>query len=378
MPFWIFAALLTLLACLVLLVPLAHKRSVAETGSDLAVYEDQFVELDRDVERGAINAAEAAEARAEIGRRILKAAGKDKDADKDNAPDRTGSSRAGRIVATLAVLAVPLASWGIYTAIGSPHLPAQPLAARLAGNPAENTIQELVARAERHLADNPEDGRGWEVVAPIYQRLGKYGEAATAWSHAIRLLGPNAAREVAYGEAIASSANGMITEQARAAFERALVLEPENFKARFALAAALAQENRQDEAATALRAMLPDLPAGSPWQETVANAIADLEGGTRTEANGGQAEIGNAGAGGLVLDQDQAEMIDGMVASLDSRLREQPDDPAGWQQLVRSYVVLGKLDAAADALARGVDALDDKAAAELLQFAASLGVAVKE
>lgn len=367
MSFWVLAALLTLLACLAVLLPLARKRddSAGEAGSDLAVYQDQFAELDRDVARGAINGAEAAEARAEIGRRILRAAGKGE----GSAASRNG--RTGRVIATLAVLAVPLASWGIYAAIGSPHLPAQPLAARLDGNPAENTVQELVARAERHLAANPEDGRGWEVVAPIYQRLGNYGDAATAWGHAIRLLGSTATREVAHGEAIASAAGGAITPEAKAAFERALALEPGNFKARFLVAAALAQEGRDGEAVEALRALLTDLPAGSPWRETIVKAVSDLEGSPAAASAEAQAD-------GLILDNDQAEMIGEMVAGLDRRLREQPDDAEGWQRLVRSYVVLRKPDEAADALARGIGALDGEAAAGLRQFAAGLGVTVKE
>lgn len=367
MSFWILAAFLTLLASLALLVPLARQYSDAasDVDSDLAVYQDQYRELDRDVERGAINAAEADEARAEIGRRILKVA------HKRDRLDANRNGRTGKTIATLAVLAVPLASWGIYAAIGSPHLPAQPLVARLDANPAENTVQELVARAELHLSANPDDGRGWEVIAPIYQRLGNFGEAATAWGNAIRLLGSTATREVAHGEAIASAAGGTITPEARAAFERALVLEPKNFKARFFLAAVLAQEGDEGEAASSLRALLSDIPAGSPWRETIVRAIADLEGHAAAESDAKPADD-------LISDNDQAEMIAEMVAGLDRRLREQPDDAAGWQRLVRSYVVLRKPDAALEALERGMAALDGEAAAQLQQFAAGLGVTVKE
>lgn len=370
MSFWIVAAFLTLLTCVVLLVPLARRRDDAadEAGSDLAVYQDQFIELDRDVARGAINEKEAAEARAEIGRRILKSA---RESEAAGLAARNG--RAGRIIATLVVLAVPLASWGIYAAIGSPHLPAQPLSARLSGNPAENTVQELIARAERHLAANPEDGRGWEVVAPIYQRLGDYERASIAWQQVIRLLGSTAAREVAHGEAVASAAGGAITQEAKAAFGRALALEPQNINARFLLAAALVQEGHNDEAIAALRAILPDVPAGSPWQERIAKVVLDLE-------NGRQAGSPDATSGGLNFSEEQAEMIGQMVSSLDARLREDPDDAAGWQQLVRSYVVLRKSAEATDALARGIAALggDSEAAAGLQQFAAELGVQVPD
>jgi len=370
MPFWIAAALLTLLACLPLLLPLARRGALSDdSGFDLAVYRDQLAELDRDVARGAISETEAAEARAEIGRRILKAS---TDTQK---PRGQGFSRAGRLVASAAVLAVPLASWGIYAATGSPNLPAQPLSARLEKNPAENTVLELIARAERHLEANPEDGRGWEVIAPIYQRIGRYEDAATAYGNAIRLTGSTAAREIGLGEALTAASGGAILPEAKAAFERGLALEPKNPKARFLAAAALAHEGRNAEAAGAFRALLDDLPEASPWRATVAGAVADLE--ARQEPGPTAAEVE---AAGLISDKERAAMIGEMVAGLDERLRLNPDDAEGWQRLVRSYAVMGRADDAADALARGVAALgeDSEAAAGLRQFAASLGVDAKE
>lgn len=375
MPFWIAAAFLTLLACLPLLLPLARRNAALadDSGFDVAVYRDQLAELDRDAARGAISETEAAEARAEIGRRILKAsAGASAGTEK---PRGQGFNRVGRLVASAAVLAVPLASWGIYAAIGSPNLPAQPLSARLDKNPAENTIFELVARAESHLEANPEDGRGWEVIAPIYQRIGRYQDAATAYGNAIRLTGSTASREIGLGEALTAASGGAITAEAKAAFERALALEPRNPKARFLTAAALAHEGSSAEAAAAFRALLDDLPEASPWRPTVAQAVSDLEG--RQEPGPTAADVE---AAGLISDKERADMIGEMVAGLDERLRRNPDDPEGWQRLVRSYAVLNRSDDAADALARGVAALgaQSEAAAELRQLAASLGVNGKE
>ena len=114
------------------------------------------------------------------------------------------------------------------------------------------TVDELVARAEAHLAANPDDGRGWDVLAPIYARLGRYDEAVTAYRNAIRLDGANGARESGLGEAVAGAAGGMVTAEARAAFSRALKLEPGQPKASFYLASALAQEGKVAEAAERL------------------------------------------------------------------------------------------------------------------------------
>ncbi|KAB2868280.1 MAG: tetratricopeptide repeat protein, partial [Bauldia sp.] len=183
------------------------------------------------------------------------------------------------------------------------------------------------------------------------------------------------AAQLAHGEALTAAAGGAITPEAKAAFDRALTLEPKNLRARFLMAAALAQEGSRDEAVAAFSAILVDLPEASPWRPTITQALADLGG---TPPPGPTAE--EIDAAGLISDKDRAEMIGEMVSGLDRRLRENPDDPEGWQRLVRSYVVLERPDEAADALARGIDALGrgSEAAAELQAFAAGLGVEAKE
>ncbi|TPO20604.1 c-type cytochrome biogenesis protein CcmI, partial [Mesorhizobium sp. CU2] len=74
MLFWIIAAILTLGASLAVLLPLTGGlRGAPSAGDhDLEVYRDQLSELDRDMARGLIQPGEAEEARAEIGRRILR------------------------------------------------------------------------------------------------------------------------------------------------------------------------------------------------------------------------------------------------------------------------------------------------------------------
>ena len=130
MLFWVIAAVLTLGASLAVLLPLAGRSNGASSSSDhdLEVYRDQLAELDRDAARGLIQPAEAEEARAEIARRIIRLGGGDTAA----RPATHRASMAARLVAATAVLMVPLLSWGLYSQIGSPDLPSQPLRERLA------------------------------------------------------------------------------------------------------------------------------------------------------------------------------------------------------------------------------------------------------
>jgi cytochrome c-type biogenesis protein CcmH len=378
MWFWIVAALLTLGASLAILSPMLRSGEAAAAAGayDIEVYRDQLAELDRDADRGLIRPTEAEEARAEIGRRILRA-GRSR-----NSARRTGGGRSGRLLASAAVLAVPLVSWSLYGVLGSPDLPSEPLAARLAKNPADSTMDELVARAERHLASVPSDVRGWDVLAPIYVRMSRFSDAANAYRTAIRLGGSNAAREAGLGEALAAEQGGMISADAAAAFEKALAIDPKDAKARFFLATAQAQHGKTDEAAGNWRAMLNDLPPDSPWRSAVEQALAALaDGSSAPPASGTSGPTRDqVAAADSMSAGDRAAMIEGMVARLDDELRKNPADPEGWRRLVRSYVVLGRKTEAQDALKRGVAALgaDSAAARELDRFAASLGLAPTE
>src|SRR5690606_850706 len=109
---------------------------------------------------------------------------------------------------------------------------------------------------ETHLAANPEDGRGWELLGPVYVRLGRYPDAVRAFSNAQRILGPTAEREADLGEAITRANANVVTAEARAAFERAHALDKEAIRPRFYLAVALDQEGQREAAIAAWRDVL--------------------------------------------------------------------------------------------------------------------------
>lgn len=376
MLFWIIAAVLTLGASIAVLLPLSGRLGSRAEGKDIEVYRDQLAEIDRDMARGLIRSEEAEQARTEIARRIIRA----------NAEEGRTSSRSSlsaRVAATAAVLAVPVVSWGIYGMIGSPGLPSQPLQERLTRDPSQSTESELIARAEQHLAANPDDGRGWDVLAPVYLRLGRFDDAVIAYRNAIRLLGPTAHRHSGLGEAIVSAAGGLVTDEAQDEFRRALQLEAGDLKARYFLAAGLAQDGQLAEAQAGWKAMLPDLPADSPWRVAVEQAIAQADSrmGAAKETAGtdgpSQQDMEEAAK---MAPADRAAMIETMVAGLDEKLRSNPHDVEGWKRLMRSYVVLGRRDAAMEALGRARSALgaDSKEAGELTTFATSLGLQATE
>jgi cytochrome c-type biogenesis protein CcmH len=241
--------------------------------------------------------------------------------------------------------------------VGSPLLPGQPLTSR---GPAERqTIAQMVAQVESHLAKNPTEGRGWEVVAPIYLRMGRFEDAVKARRQALVLNGATADRYAGLGEALTAAANGVVTAEALAAFKQAVALDADDVKARFFLGLAAEQDGRVDEAVAAWRALIERAPPDAPWAEFVLAELkrvggAGAPGGAPSSApnsapsgapSSGPSEEQVAAAKELPPEQ-QTAMIKGMVERLAERLGKDGSDIEGWLRLVRSYMVLGEREQA--------------------------------
>src|SRR5205823_14283435 len=142
-----------------------------------------------------------------------------------------------------------------YCPLVAPRLGDLPLAERARAPDATQPLDSLVAQVEQHLEKNPTDGRGWNVLAPVLTKLGRYDEAVRAYRNSIRYNGDSAERRANLGEALAGAAAGVITGEAKAEFERALALNADEVKASYFLGIAAEQDGRTAEAASIWRAM---------------------------------------------------------------------------------------------------------------------------
>ncbi|UWL60300.1 c-type cytochrome biogenesis protein CcmI [Brucella pseudintermedia] len=374
MGFWLIAALLTLAATLVVLLPLTRRKQafLPAEKNDLEVYRDQLREVEADAARGMIDPQSAEQARIEISRRILNA---EKSA--REAAEAAGKTAPGRLLAFLAVLAVPLVAWGVYPLFGKPDMPSMPLAERLSASADRGSVDELVARAEAHLAQNPDDVRGWDVLAPIYLRLGRAADAVNAYRSSIRIAGENFPRVLGLGEALATASGGTVTAEAEGFFRKAADLEPNDVRPQFYLAQGEMQDGRMDLAANRLQAFLDKAPADAPWRGQIEQAIARLRDPAAVQQQPKGPTADDVDAASSMSPEDRQAMIEGMVQRLDESLRQNSGDVEGWKRLVRSYMILNRRDAALDALNRGMTALEGERRSNLESFAAGLGLDIK-
>ncbi|HEX3938424.1 MAG TPA: c-type cytochrome biogenesis protein CcmI [Xanthobacteraceae bacterium] len=353
MVLWIIFAVMTAAAVCAVLWPLGRKPS-AGAGSDRLVYADQLQEIDRDRAAGLIGEAEAESARVEISRRLLAAA----DAEARLADIPAAQPRWHRRMAVVtAVVVVPLVALGLYLKLGSPDVPDQPALARVTAPPDRQSVAGLVSQVEAHLAQNPNDGAGWEVLAPVYLRMGRFDDAVMAWRKAIALNGDSPVREADLGEALVAAANGVVTDEAKTVFQKAVAGDPHEPKAGYFLGLADEQDGNRDAAAAKWRALLDSAPPGAPWADFVRAALARVTG----QASAVPAPApGDVAAADAMTPTQRTEMIRGMVQRLSDRLQGDGHDVEGWLRLVRAYVVLGDRDKANDAATDAKRALADR------------------
>ncbi|MCH9806779.1 MAG: c-type cytochrome biogenesis protein CcmI [Alphaproteobacteria bacterium] len=344
--------------------------SVDPQQADLAIYRDQLAEIDADLDRGLINPLEAESARVELARRLLKTTDASRQTGKASENDQDAATPSGPITPTQIAYAtaavIPLLTLAIYLNVGSPNLPGMPLSARMQTDPGKASVEQLIAKVEAQLRETPQDGRGWDAIAPVYLRIRRFKDAANAFSQAIRLEGETPKRLRGFAEATVMANNGIVAEPAKKAYARILSLQPGDSESRFWLALADEQEGKITAAGAAYRSLLAQAPDDAPWKRIVESRLKAMEGDSgdasnkvsqpQTEKQLSQPKLPGPTQQDIAAAQklskaDQKAFINSMVDRLAGKLKDDPQDFEGWLRLVRAYTVLGRKEDASKALA---------------------------
>ncbi|SDS58549.1 c-type cytochrome biogenesis protein CcmI [Bradyrhizobium canariense] len=339
MTLWFVFALMTAAAIFAVLWPLGRHSRPQNDASEATVYKDQIAEIDRDLAAGLIGPPEAEAARVEIGRRLLAAT------DQQREPPTASSLKLRRMAALIALVGLPVLSVAFYLPLGSPQLGDFPLAQRMRAPASSQSLDNLVEQVEAHLEKNPTDGRGWNVLAPVLTRLGRYDDAVRAYHNSITYNGDSAERRADLGEALTGAAGGVVTAEAKAEFEHATALDADEVKAHYFLGLAAEQDGRKAEAASIWSEMLAKAPPDAPWRPLLQAALARVGGPTAPALSDS-----TMAAAKDMSEADRSAMIHSMVDRLATRLKQNGDDVEGWLRLVRAYMVMGDRDKAKSAL----------------------------
>jgi cytochrome c-type biogenesis protein CcmH len=322
---WVAAALLAAGAGALMLHRAAHGQARAVNPSP-AVYRRALAEIDDLVARGLLAEDERRAVRAEAARRLLAAV------DRGHAPIAAGGP-AGPV---LAAAGAALAAAAIYLAVGSPSLPDQPFAARLAAwraHPERYPPSALAAALGAIADERPGDLEPLRRLAALDLAIGDDGGAVHALRRALAIAPGSGDLAAMLGEVMVLEAGGVVGPDARALFARALRADPRQGAARYYLARAKIADGDVGGGLSDWRGLLATLPSGDPRRSGLTEEIAAV---AKTGALPALAAAPAASAA------DVSGAIRGMVDGLAARLRARPDDPAGWVRLVRAYAVLGE------------------------------------
>ncbi|HEY1632842.1 MAG TPA: hypothetical protein VGF56_16105 [Rhizomicrobium sp.] len=237
---------------------------------------------------------------------------------------RREGARGWILAASLACVVLGIGA-GLYLFLGAPQI-----ALRNPANVRSDDWKGMVALLVTNARAHPNDSTAWEMLGRGYLELQDGDSAAGAFRRALATAPPARQPYVLdeIGMSLTGSASGEVTQDAERAFTLALRMNGHDVPARFYLGFAYAARRDNAHAIAVWKSALEDVPANGPLHGKLVDNIMRL-----------------------TAEQGQSPDIGAMVAGLAARLKQQPDDPEGWQRLVRSYAVLGDAAKARAALA---------------------------
>lgn len=289
---WMIAAALALTMPLFLALPLRKGPGTPRFAGDgteqkIVIYRRQMAKLREDTLAGRLDSNHYAQARDELENRLL-----------DQLPDSSVATlmvpprRTYRTAALAAGVAIPLAAILLYLALGNPAAvsPPQTDAAHGLG---QQQVDAMISRLATRLDKNPQDAKGWIMLARAQAVLGRFDEASAAYAKSVALVPDDAQLLADYADALAMAQGQSLAGKPDLLVERALHADPDNAKA-LALAGTSAFEKKNFALAIKFWERLrSSVPARSEFAESAQRNINEAKG---LEAHAARQPISDAPA----------------------------------------------------------------------------------
>jgi cytochrome c-type biogenesis protein CcmH len=233
--FWSLAAVMVLIALLFILPALFRTGKPGAAGIDrdtlnIEVIRSQIAELEADLQTGRLSQDQYAAARRDLEQELLN--------DLEDNGSGSGKTRSGQWAAIILIVGIPLLAAGLYNQLGSRQI--IPLLAQMQANPppratagtgGQLSVEEMVNKLADRMRNQPDDMKGWVMLARSYVVLKRYDAAVDAYRNILRLGGNSPELLADYADALAMSAGGRFTPETGELLTRALAAEPDNVKA---------------------------------------------------------------------------------------------------------------------------------------------------
>ncbi len=279
--FIIICVVMTLIAILAVVLPLwfgARVNPDADRRSQvLAILRQQAADLEAERAAGHIDADEYEESRMELERRVLEETRQDEN-------ERSGKGTlVARILAVIFLVAIPTASTLAYLALGrytamDPQFISmmEEQSARQRGHSARE-MQKMLDDLRARLEKDPQNANGWFMLARTAAQMNRFDESVEAFKK-LNALVPNNADIIADMADMMAAANGkVITPDIEALLQKALRIDPNQWKALALLAIHAWDRQQYVNAALYWQRLLEVVPPDFPDREQIEANISEAK-----------------------------------------------------------------------------------------------------
>lgn len=327
------ATLLLAMATAFVLTPLLRKEQGAEAHLrrdelNLAVLRDQLRELEADLNAGLIDPKAYESSRRELERRVAE--------EVQPHTVRQAKTEGRRWAAVAVVIAVPVLSISLYLSIGSPAaLDPQVLAANKdSGHQfTAEQVEGMVASLAERMKNEPDNVKGWTMLARSYNALGRYAQASEAYAHLVKLVPGDASLLADYADVLAMTQDRSLQGEPEKIIERAIKVDEKNVKALALWGSAAFERKDYANAVKRWQKILPLVPADSEVARSVSGSIAEAQGlmgqaGSTVAKSGDKAVAGTKVEGTVELDPAlRGEVAEGDTVFIFARAAQGPRFP---------------------------------------------------
>lgn len=278
--FAIFATLLIVVVSAFILPPLwlglrAPKAHADRKEANLAIFRDQLAELSREKADGSLAEADFEQARQELQRRLLEEV-------EPTATDATQSATYGpsRKTAIALLMLLPVVGLLGYGILGNPKA-LDPMETAAPQQMTPEKINEMVAKLADKMKANPDDMKGWLMLARSYRSLGRYEEAVQAYAKAEKFIADDPDQLASYAETLAMASGKGITGKALQMVEKALKVDPKHAHSMFLAGAAAMEAGDNKKGIAYWEPLLEQVEPGSEIDQMLRSGIEKMKAGTK-------------------------------------------------------------------------------------------------
>lgn len=278
--FSIIVALMLLAALVLVIRPLVkapEDQQVEQEQVNLDIYQQKLAELETDLAEGQIEQQEYTAAQQDLEKQLIV------DIPEQDAGGNIDNRRSQASLITL-VIALPASALGLYLYLGTPTAinsvatqtqAASPHTGAVKPDQPMPSVAEMIVKIKQRLQENPEDAKGWNLLARSYMHTQQFEEAEQALEKLTTLVTDDPNIWANYADVAAVNQKGSLNGKPYELTKRALALEPKHPKALWLAGTYHYQQQSYDKAIRFWEILQGLLPPESKDADMINNSIVD-------------------------------------------------------------------------------------------------------